>query len=141
MATEEPKKYLYVCSYCGTDNVTSDATAEWDFEKQDWVLNDVNDYSYCGECGDEAALDDIYPEDEEKKAPIGTSRAILVDEVRNPSNYWGNVTSGSLISNEERFFVNDPSKAKEGELVVLKKTTSWQWEIVNGEEAHATNQQ
>ena len=48
-----------VCKKCGSNNVTRDASAEWDAEAQEWVLSAVNDQGYCNECGGEAELEEI----------------------------------------------------------------------------------
>lgn len=44
-------KIRKVCSECGGVNVLADAFAEWDEEKQEWVLQDVFDKnSFCTDC-------------------------------------------------------------------------------------------
>lgn len=45
MTNEKP-----VCSACGSEDVTKDAWAEWDIEKQDWVLQNVYDDTFCQTC-------------------------------------------------------------------------------------------
>lgn len=39
-----------VCAECGSDDVTLDAVARWDEEKQDWALSSTFDDAYCGAC-------------------------------------------------------------------------------------------
>ena len=47
------------CTFCGSTNVFKDAAAEWDTEKQDWVLSSTYDHAWCNseECnGADASL-------------------------------------------------------------------------------------
>ena len=44
-------KYNYVCDECGSTNILRDAWAEWNVEKQDWVLSEYFDNTECGDCG------------------------------------------------------------------------------------------
>lgn len=53
--SENPKVQM-VCSHCGSDDVMRDAWAEWDVEKQDWVLSSVYDHTYCEGCEGETTL-------------------------------------------------------------------------------------
>ena len=41
-----------VCEECGSDEVVSDAYAEWDVALQEWVMTSVCDTVVCGECQD-----------------------------------------------------------------------------------------
>lgn len=43
-------KYTYVCATCGSDEIKSDAWAEWDPESMQWVLSNVFDDNYCPKC-------------------------------------------------------------------------------------------
>ena len=38
------------CGVCGGTHVFRDAWAEWDDNKQEWVLQNVFDYAYCEDC-------------------------------------------------------------------------------------------
>jgi hypothetical protein len=67
-------KITYVCSECGSDNVSCDATAEWDVETQAWVLRGTFQNTDCDDCGGETSLI-------EKPAP----RLI---ETTGRANYW-----------------------------------------------------
>lgn len=49
---------VYICSKCGGKNIVSDASAVWSVEKQDWVLSDVCDGTYCEDCQDECRIDE-----------------------------------------------------------------------------------
>jgi predicted RNA-binding Zn-ribbon protein involved in translation (DUF1610 family) len=49
-------KVKYVCACCGNDDITRDATARWDIDKQDWDLSSYEDATWCGECGDECDI-------------------------------------------------------------------------------------
>lgn len=46
-------KIKYVCRYCGSDNVSKDAFADWDVDYQKWVLRDFYDAGYCHDCESE----------------------------------------------------------------------------------------
>ncbi len=35
------------CTSCGSTEVAKDAAAEWDTEKQDWVLSSTYDHAWC----------------------------------------------------------------------------------------------
>jgi len=50
---EEPvKKIDYKCTEQSCDGkIVFDAFAEWDFEKQEWVLSEMFDAAICRECG------------------------------------------------------------------------------------------
>ena len=42
-----------VCRYCGSKDLISDATAYWDHNLREWVLNDVMGSNYCNTCDTE----------------------------------------------------------------------------------------
>jgi hypothetical protein len=44
------KKKAPCCDRCGGFNVAADATASWDSETGDWVLESVCDSAYCYDC-------------------------------------------------------------------------------------------
>ena len=45
------KKYNYVCSVCGSDDVVRDAYAGWNENKQRWYLCYVKELQgYCNNC-------------------------------------------------------------------------------------------
>lgn len=48
-----------VCEHCGSSNVCHDAWAVWDNDKQEWVLGNVFDYTFCQECESETHLKEI----------------------------------------------------------------------------------
>lgn len=52
------KKYRIACSFCGTENVSRDAWASWDYEKQEWVLQSVFDDVFCHDCEDLTGLEE-----------------------------------------------------------------------------------
>jgi hypothetical protein len=45
-----------VCSVCGTTEVSRDAWADWDENRQEWVLGAVLDDGFCHRCGCDAEL-------------------------------------------------------------------------------------
>ena len=44
------RKEKPTCCHCGSDNVLVDAYAEWDADKQEWVLLTTFDDYYCQDC-------------------------------------------------------------------------------------------
>jgi hypothetical protein len=46
----------YICAYCGSNEVSRDAWADWDTKLQSWVLGAVFDYAHCHICGKETSL-------------------------------------------------------------------------------------
>lgn len=53
-----------VCKYCGSENVRADAWAEWNIDKQDWVLAEIYDNEYCNDCEGDSHIIDVEIEDE-----------------------------------------------------------------------------
>jgi hypothetical protein len=49
----------YVCSTCGSDDVSRDAWAEWDVGEQGWVLRTEFDYAQCHRCDCETNLIEV----------------------------------------------------------------------------------
>jgi hypothetical protein len=49
----------YVCSTCGSDDVSRDAWAEWDVAEQRWVLRTEFDYAHCHRCHRETSLVEV----------------------------------------------------------------------------------
>ena len=43
-------KIEMICETCGSKEVLRDAWAEWDEDKQDWVLQNVFDEAFCENC-------------------------------------------------------------------------------------------
>lgn len=132
-------KWLIVCSVCGSSNMTSDANASWDVEEQQWVLDDVTgDYYYCANCGDEASADDLELNSLEEANPVGTERALLIDDITGhdlslpyrPPLWTDPVPYGIATSNQEKYYITDITGIRPGDLVVLKKINAWQWEVV-----------
>ena len=51
MATHpEPAPVQIACGWCGGTEVARDAWAEWDVERQEWVLGRVLDDGWCFAC-------------------------------------------------------------------------------------------
>lgn len=51
-------KVRKVCAYCGSENVYLDAMAEWDVDRQEWVLSHLFDDASCAGCDGETSLSD-----------------------------------------------------------------------------------
>jgi len=59
-------KLRMVCGKCGSEAVLADAFAEWDYDKQEWVINNVFDKgAYCNQCDEATRIEEI----EETVAP------------------------------------------------------------------------
>ncbi len=53
-------KLKMVCSICKSEDVLCDAFAEWDYDKQEWSLQNTFDKgSYCQNCDGECRIDTI----------------------------------------------------------------------------------
>lgn len=55
------KKFMKVCSTCGSDDVSAEVSAvRWDFDEQEWYISgDVCDKGhYCGSCDGECRIED-----------------------------------------------------------------------------------
>lgn len=51
MATQPVETPIEIaCGWCGGTDVARDAWAEWDVERQDWVLGRVMDDGWCFAC-------------------------------------------------------------------------------------------
>ena len=53
-----PKKVKKVCKDCGSEDVWKDAMADWDTEKQKWVLRGTNQAEFCENCEGETHIVD-----------------------------------------------------------------------------------
>ena len=62
-----PNPINIVCSNCGSDDITCDATTRWDVDTQQWELSGVFDSKTCGNCG--------YEKDYMKEVPIEEGEA------------------------------------------------------------------
>jgi DNA-directed RNA polymerase subunit RPC12/RpoP len=49
----------YICSTCGSDDVSRDAAAEWSVAEQKWELKTEYDNATCERCGDETRLIEV----------------------------------------------------------------------------------
>lgn len=56
---ETGKRIAIVCGTCGSDEVSRDAWADWDVDKQNWVLGTVFDYGHCHKCEGESSLIEV----------------------------------------------------------------------------------
>lgn len=66
-------KIVCVCATCGSKRITSDASAVWDVEKQDWILSDVCQGTFCEDCEDECRV-------EERELTLAEEYELLPDE-------------------------------------------------------------
>jgi len=53
------KRVRYVCGRCGSSNVLSDARAQCDARKQEWVVIGHYDSSECSDCGREDRIIEV----------------------------------------------------------------------------------
>ena len=57
MATKaEPQPIEIACGWCASTDVARDAWAEWDVDRQEWVLGRVMDDGWCFACEREREL-------------------------------------------------------------------------------------
>ena len=52
---QTPAVQMY-CKYCGSVDVSRDATVRWDVLRQKWTLVSVQDVAYCDRCGEQSTL-------------------------------------------------------------------------------------
>ncbi len=53
----ERRKVRMVCKECGSEDVLCDAYAEWNYDKQEWVLQNTFDKgAYCNQCDGETRI-------------------------------------------------------------------------------------
>ena len=52
-----PKKTTPVCTLCGSGRILRDAWAEWDEERQDWVLGQEFDEYFCENCDGDCSIE------------------------------------------------------------------------------------
>jgi Zn finger protein HypA/HybF involved in hydrogenase expression len=46
-------KIVHICPYCGSENISIDAAARWNVERQEWVLSGTMDSGGCDDCQQE----------------------------------------------------------------------------------------
>jgi hypothetical protein len=68
------KKLKYICASCGSENVVWDAWANWDFEKQQTVLENSFDQAFCCDCDGDCKTIEVEVEIEEKPVPAKRER-------------------------------------------------------------------
>lgn len=51
-------KTTRVCKYCGSYDVRRDAWAAWDYDSQQWVLEETFDNEYCKDCEGETCIEE-----------------------------------------------------------------------------------
>ena len=51
---------IYVCKYCGGENLLWDASSQWDKFKQKMVLTGVHDNVTCEDCNDDTEAVEKY---------------------------------------------------------------------------------
>lgn len=50
-------KLIFKCTRCRSEDVVRDAWASWDYDKQEWVIDNVFDEGFCNDCNDTANVD------------------------------------------------------------------------------------
>lgn len=56
MNSQANKKLRMTCSNCGGENVSCDATVQWDIDQQDWIISGIHDGDFCDDCEDETRI-------------------------------------------------------------------------------------
>ena len=49
----------YVCEFCGSDDVLVDAWGCWDIGKQEWVLAETFQETYCLRCDGDCDINEV----------------------------------------------------------------------------------
>jgi hypothetical protein len=52
-------KVKLTCDHCGGTDLYFDTQSVWDFEKQDYILYNVLEYTYCGNCCTDRSVNEI----------------------------------------------------------------------------------
>lgn len=84
------KRVQMVCPDCGSTDVTRDASADWNVDKQTWELFTTYDACYCGKC-DETKRYFVEAELNELPAPSGNK--MLADR----KNWQYEVANGDTV--------------------------------------------
>lgn len=53
------ERLAYVCDECGGSDVLLDAWAEWNMDRQDWILHDILTSSFYRRCDSETRLIEV----------------------------------------------------------------------------------
>lgn len=150
----QTNKVHVICSECGDEGITIDASAEWDVDTQEWVLGSLHDYTYCSNCGGESSADECT---KDSMPAAGTTVAVMVDSVSSTSSPGFHImdTAGEKYYIYDDEHVNPYSAWKldeqekhqswkgvvqPGDLVVLRKQEDWRWEIVKEDAEAATGE-
>lgn len=59
LAVKRSRRVAFVCSHCGSSDVTIDAWAVWNAETQAWELGGTLDYTHCETCDEECRIEEI----------------------------------------------------------------------------------
>jgi len=59
MTTSKNNKEHIICSKCGSEYVSIDAIAVWNYDKQLWEIEDLLEYAYCDNCNDETYTESV----------------------------------------------------------------------------------
>ncbi len=137
------KKYIWICKYCGGDNISMDASVSWDRDKQDWEINDFRDDDWCGTCDAEVRTTELYSTEEQY--PTGTKKAVWVDSF-GEDNDEGNTEFVILTDKVSEVHATHLPEGEKyaadyfsiGEIVTLEKLDEYHWiykEELNGKHA------
>lgn len=59
----ELRKYRWVCSKCGSENVNCSGPMNFNYDKQEWVpCGTPNDDDFCEDCETECTLEQVFDE-------------------------------------------------------------------------------
>lgn len=64
------------CVECGSFDISTDASARWDFEAQEFVLSGCQDETYCEPCGGERLCEWVIGERSDVRAVIAAQREL-----------------------------------------------------------------
>lgn len=150
------RKVIVICYECGSDNVTSDASASWDVDTQSWILSDVGEGNYCYNCEHDMGLEEValeVPDQAGKEIAVMVKAMSVYNEncysptfsitSTDDTRYYVHCDEQVNPYAEYRWSVNNDMRLKyydwrgpiqEGSLVVLRQRNAWQWDVILEEE-------
>lgn len=81
----------YKCKHCGCTEVFRDAMAEWDWDKQEWVLCSVFDTAYCNACEGETTIIEVDPRITPRSTSPDSFAKRYTVQARAKSGHWYDV--------------------------------------------------
>jgi hypothetical protein len=134
----DKEKGTYVCSYCGSDDVQSPASAVWNDRKQKWELLEMQDWpsDYCSNCQGDTSFDWVSYQDHRER--VGSRKVVLLpDDIEEASSNGGGEPQVLELCGTKTYLTKPVTEDMAGSMLILRKVNKWQWEIVHDELAVA----